>query len=129
MKPAPFRKMDFLADESFDFRLVRALRAAGHDVTTVAEQAVGADDTTVMRLAVAGNRVLLTEDKDFGALVHVSAMPARGVILLRCPESDRAGMAAKLIGLVALHDEELRGGFVVVTPDKVRFSKLPNVAG
>ena len=121
--------MEFLADESFDFRLARALRTAGHDVTAVSEQAAGADDATVMRLAASGNRVLLTEDKDFGGLVHVSQMPSRGVILLRCPESERASMAGKLISMIALYGDELRRGFVVVTPEKVRFSILPEVGG
>ena len=35
----------FLADESCDFVIVRALRAAGHDVTAVAEIALGAEDS------------------------------------------------------------------------------------
>ena len=61
--------MNFLADESFDFRLVRAMRAAGHDVSTVHELAPAATDQTVMRLAQNENRILLTEDKDFGWLV------------------------------------------------------------
>jgi hypothetical protein len=33
--------MHFLADESCDFAVVRALRAAGHDVKAVAEVALG----------------------------------------------------------------------------------------
>jgi hypothetical protein len=36
--------MRFLADESCDFRVVRAWRAAGHDVVAVAEVAAGAED-------------------------------------------------------------------------------------
>ena len=36
--------MRFLADESCDFAVVRALRAAGHAVTAVGEVAVGASD-------------------------------------------------------------------------------------
>ena len=120
--------MDFLADESFDFRLVRPLRTAGHDVLAVAEAAPGATDATVMQLAAEGNRVLLTEDKDFGWLVYVSKMAARGVILVSCPERDRPGLAAKLAGVIEQHAEELRSSFVVITPDKARFSKLPNVA-
>jgi hypothetical protein len=39
--------MRFLADESCDFRIVRALRAAGHDVTAVIEFAAGAEDGAV----------------------------------------------------------------------------------
>ena len=58
--------MRFLADESCDFGIVRALRAAGHDVKAVAEAALGAADAVVLELAARERRVLLTEDKDFG---------------------------------------------------------------
>lgn len=61
--------MRFLADESCDFAVVRALRASGHDVTAVADVKPRADDETVIRLALEESRVLLTEDKDFGILV------------------------------------------------------------
>ena len=40
--------MRFLADESCDFAVVRALRAAGHEVSAVAEMARGAKDAEVM---------------------------------------------------------------------------------
>ncbi len=120
--------MKFLADESFDFRLMRALQTRGHDVITVSDHAPGADDATVMRLAASQNRVLLTEDKDFGWLVYVSGLPACGVILLRCPEVKREEMQRKLAELISKHAAELSKAFVVVTPDKARFSKLPNLA-
>ncbi len=61
--------MRFLADESCDFSIVRALRGAGHDVVAVAEQSGGIPDDVVIELARADSRVLLTEDKDFGQLV------------------------------------------------------------
>ncbi|MBI4311137.1 MAG: DUF5615 family PIN-like protein [Chloroflexi bacterium] len=60
--------MRFLADESCDFAVVKALRAAGHDVTTVADVAPQAEDSVVLQLAQSEGLVLLTEDKDFGQL-------------------------------------------------------------
>jgi hypothetical protein len=51
--------VQFLADESCDFAVVRALRAAGHDVTTAADLVGGADDTVVAGLAVSEARVIL----------------------------------------------------------------------
>jgi predicted nuclease of predicted toxin-antitoxin system len=57
--------MRFLADESCDFSVVRALRATGHDVVAVAEVAQRIEDTEVIERAVQEARVLLTEDKDF----------------------------------------------------------------
>ena len=63
--------MRFLADESCDFAIVRALRAAGHDVRAVAELSPRADDPEVIRLAASEQRILLTEDRHFGQLVGV----------------------------------------------------------
>jgi hypothetical protein len=65
--------MRFLADESRDFAVVRALRAAGHDVVAVAELSPQAEDDTVMEQALSQARLLLTEDKDFGQLVYARA--------------------------------------------------------
>jgi len=42
--------MLFLADESCDFAVVRALRAAGHNVKTVAESCRGSTDQEVSEL-------------------------------------------------------------------------------
>ncbi len=52
--------MRFLADESCDFAVVRALRATGHDVRAVTETHRGANDEDVIALALAEHRVLLT---------------------------------------------------------------------
>ncbi|WP_330083388.1 DUF5615 family PIN-like protein [Methylocystis iwaonis] len=60
--------MRFLADENFPGEAVTALRSAGHDILWVSETASGASDARVQELAVAGARILLTFDKDFGEL-------------------------------------------------------------
>ena len=45
--------MRLLADESCDFSVVRALRAAGHDVLAVSEVALGARMMKLWRLRLA----------------------------------------------------------------------------
>jgi predicted nuclease of predicted toxin-antitoxin system len=45
------------------------LRAAGHDTAAVVESARGAPDEDVIDLAVRQERILITEDTDFGQLV------------------------------------------------------------
>ena len=67
--------MKFLADESCDFAVVRALRTAGHDVTAITEINPGAADEIVLGLARSEARALLTEDKDFGLLTYVGKRP------------------------------------------------------
>lgn len=67
--------MHFLADESCDFAVVRALCQAGHDVTAIAEISPGVPDEEVAALAEREDRILVTEDRDLGRLVH--AGPSR----------------------------------------------------
>jgi len=71
--------MRWLGDECVSASLVMALRAAGHDVFYVAETAAGLSDTDVIALASRENRLLLTEDKDFGDLVFRWRRPVPGV--------------------------------------------------
>lgn len=77
--------MRLLAAECCPAPLVRKLRAAGHDVLYVVESEVleGVTDRAILERAYGDNRIVLTEDKDFGELVYRFQLPARGVILLR----------------------------------------------
>jgi predicted nuclease of predicted toxin-antitoxin system len=110
----------FLADESCDFGVVRALRQAGHDVRAVCECALGAEDTQVIRLAVQDGRILLTEDKDFGRVVYVSGREHGGVILLRYPATARTRACGDVVALVERLRDRLVGHFVVAQPGRVR---------
>jgi predicted nuclease of predicted toxin-antitoxin system len=67
--------MRFLADESCDGAVVRAMREAGHDVTSVRDTMRGASDRSVLDAALSERRLLLTEDKDFGELVFARGDP------------------------------------------------------
>lgn len=113
--------MRFLADESCDYRVIRALRADGHDVVAVIDVAPGADDAAVIDMAVLEQRLFLTEDRDFGQLVYATAMPTAGVMLLRFPSAPRANLPALVADAVAKHGERLVGRFVVLEPGRIRF--------
>ncbi|MEK9165222.1 MAG: DUF5615 family PIN-like protein [Chloroflexota bacterium] len=73
----------FLADESCDFGVVRALREAGYDVLAVSEVTQRSVDRELIEQAGRETRILLAEDKDFGWLVFVSHVESPGVILIR----------------------------------------------
>src|SRR4051794_5456830 len=117
--------MRFLADESCDFAVVRALRADGHDVIAIAEAAPQSRDTEVIDLAVREDRVLLTEDKDFGQLVYAGAHASSGVILLRFPLSARSALPSLVREMIQRLGERLMGSFVVLEPNRVRIGRSP----
>jgi len=115
----------FLADECCDFAIVRALRAKGYDVFAVGEVMQSTVDRSLLELAADGDRILLTEDKDFGWLVYVGSAQSAGVILIRYPGNARKQLAEAVVRLVQTQEEQLRGSFVVLQPGQVRINRRP----
>ncbi len=116
--------MNFAADECCDAVVVAGLRDDGHNVWYVVESARGADDETILRLAVADERILLAEDKDFGELVVGLSLPAFGVVLVRMNPANSAAKLVRLREVIHGHAARLAGSFVVVDESKTRFRAL-----
>lgn len=112
--------MRFLADESCDFSVVRTLRTAGHDVLAVTELWPGSDDSLILDMALRDQRVLLTEDKDFGQLVYASAQPSSGIILIRYPATVRKTLGDAVLSLIESAEAQLVGRFAVLSPGRIR---------
>ena len=115
----------FLADESCDFAVVRALRRAGFDVLCISESSPRTEDSEVIRLALHEGRILLTEDKDFGRLVYSHGQDTLGVIFLRFPNFARREISRDVLNLVKQQGEKLVGSFVTVQPGRIRISHTP----
>jgi predicted nuclease of predicted toxin-antitoxin system len=120
--------LHFLADESCDFAVVRALRAEGHDVLAVSEVTHRSVDSELIEQAHREQRILLTEDKDFGWLVYVSHADSSGVILIRFPGNARRTLVQAVMQVVEEQGERLHRAFVVVQPGHVRISHRPGMA-
>ena len=112
--------MRLLADEGVDAAIVARLRSDGHDVVYVAELSPGITDDTVLELANADERVLLSVDKDFGELVFRLQRAAFGVLLVRLPGLPSASKADAVARVIGEHGDEMAGAFTVVSPGLVR---------
>jgi predicted nuclease of predicted toxin-antitoxin system len=112
--------VEFLADESCDFAVVRALRANGHEVIAIAEISPRISDEEVLALARVAKRVLITEDKDFGELVYAGKQHTYGVVLLRFPADARVSMAQSTVHAVTTLGDKLNQRFSVIEPGRIR---------
>jgi predicted nuclease of predicted toxin-antitoxin system len=75
--------MRFLIDECTGPAVARWLREQAHEVFSVFDEARGMDDEEILRKAHSGDWILITNDKDFGELVHREGRPHCGIVLLR----------------------------------------------
>ena len=70
------------------------------------------------------NRILLTEDKDFGELVYRLRRPSKGIVLIRIDVEDRQLKKVMLSKLISQYSDRLAGAFVVVETSRFRFRPL-----
>ena len=103
--------MRFLVDECTGPAVAAWLRVEGHDVFSVYEEARGTDDTTIIEKAYAENRILITNDKDYGEKVYREQHPHHGVVFLRL-ENERSFVKIETLRrLLAAHVDQLPGQF------------------
>lgn len=115
--------MRFLVDECTGPAVARWLSEQGYEVFSVYDEARGIDDEAVLRKAFAENRVLITNDKDFGNKVFRERRPHRGVVFLRLEDERARNKIATLSRLIEEYGDRLVDRFVVVTEDQVRFAR------
>jgi len=118
----------FLADECFSGPLLRALRNAGYDVVRSADSIPAAPEEDVLALACALDRVLLTEDVDFGDLVVRFGHPTKGVIRVDLKSLDPAGQAQRLVAAIAMLDERTVGALTTIEPTRTRVRTLTSTS-
>ena len=117
--------MNFVADEGVDGPIVQRLRADGHSVTYIAEISPSAADEQVLALAVDTQAVLITADKDFGALVFQQRRASSGVILLRLAGLTATQKAILVSHTITQYENEMTDSFTIITPQRVRIRPSP----
>jgi predicted nuclease of predicted toxin-antitoxin system len=117
-----------LADENIPRPAVTALRAAGHDIFAIQENAPGAADEDVLAVARAQSRILLTFDLDMGQLIFERRLGApTGIIVFREVPPTLADTVELITALLDRQDLTFEGHFTVVTLDRIRQRPLPAV--
>jgi predicted nuclease of predicted toxin-antitoxin system len=112
-----------MVDESTGPTVAAWLRAEGHGVFSVYEEARGMLDDAIIHKAFTEYWILLTNDKDFGEKVFRDRHGHRGVILLRLADERAVNKIETLRRLLAEYAEQLADRFVVVTETRVRFTR------
>jgi predicted nuclease of predicted toxin-antitoxin system len=115
--------MRFIVDECTGPAAAQWLRVQQHDVFSVYEEGRGMDDDEIIQKAFAENRILITNDKDFGEKIYRQDWSHRGVVLLRLDDERAVIKIDALRRLLAGYADRLADHYVVVTETRVRFAR------
>ena len=117
--------MRLIANENVSATVIHELRSRGHDVVSVKESMRSAPDHAVLRRAVEEDRLVITHDKDFGALAFRWGLPATsGVILFRLSGDNPDADNQRVLSVLSRRTD-WSGHFSVVTDDRIRIRPLP----
>lgn len=117
-------RLRFLIDENVDFPIVDYLKNLGFDVKTVVEIKRSLGDKEILTLANNGNRVIITNDKDFGQLIFREKLPHKGVILFRLLDESSEAKIKRLKEVFSKYENKFSSNFVVITGAKVRINQF-----
>lgn len=102
------------------------MRDWGHDVLTTREiDLERVSDEELLENAISLNRILITRDKDFGALIFLHEKLSMGAILLRINPSNIENVHAELDIVLQKHSfQDLKRLFCVVESGRHRIRRL-----
>ena len=84
-------------------------------------------DDELLQTAQRLNRIFVTLDRDFGALVFVRRISSTGVLYLRILPSTQNSVHQELARVLATYSEmQIAGTYIVIEADGHRVRKLPS---
>lgn len=119
--------MKFIVDECTGTAVVEYLRENGHDVVSVAETIPQCQDKIILNRAVHEQRILITNDKDFGDLIFRRGLSHHGVLLLRLQDNSATNRVRVVRAVFDRYSDVLKSNFLVATERRVRVRYLPNL--
>lgn len=117
--------MKFIVDECTGPKVANWLSSQGYDLFSVPLQGRGMKDLQILEKANLENRIIVTNDKDFGELIFKNSHIHKGVIFLRLNDETSTNKISVLKNLFDNHFRLLNNqSFIVVTEESIRVAKM-----
>ncbi len=119
--------MKFLADMPISPKTVNHLRSSGHDIYRISEKGIPkAKDSEIVDIAIDEQRIILTMDLDFPAIIAKSQKSSPSAIVFRLSDESHERINPLLDSILPQVEEVLlKGAIVMIEDDRFRIRELP----
>lgn len=121
------KKVKFLTDVNLEESFVKLLIESKYDVIQISEIDCFMKDEEIIKLGLELERVIITEDKDFGEKTFKEKIICFGIVLIRVVNKDILSLENRinrLSELLEFQSENLISNFTVISETKIRINKL-----
>jgi len=117
----------FLADMPISPKTVTYLRTLGHDVYRISERGLSkAKDREIVDIAENEQRIILTMDLDFPAIIAISRKSTPSAIIFRLSDESHETVNFLLNDILPKVERELiNGAIVIIEDERYRIRALP----
>lgn len=116
--------MNFLADENLEYSIISYLREKKINILAIRDLMKGGTDAEILEYALNDNRVIITNDKDFGELTFRLQKPNMGIILLRLPNLHSEEKTNLLMTAIEKLGEDIANKFIVIEENAIRIRSM-----
>jgi len=113
-----------IADVNVEKPIVDFLKEKKYDILWVSDYDRSLKDVELIQLANEENRILITNDTDFGELVFNQNKITTGIILIRIKDQNVKKKLNSLKKTLLLFEQKLENNFVVITEKRIRLKSL-----
>jgi predicted nuclease of predicted toxin-antitoxin system len=111
----------FVADEHIPRPSIQMLREAGYDVLSIRETYPSIDDTSIIQIAQAENRLIISCDRDFGKLLFLRQIECGvGIVYLRLGDFSVTEPAEFVMVYLEKAPDIFNGKFSVIDRERIR---------
>jgi predicted nuclease of predicted toxin-antitoxin system len=117
--------MKFLIDENVGESVIYYLTQQGYDIiVATTKELKSREDFFLLDYAFRENRIIITNDKDFGYLVYRQKVPTRGIILFRFVQESPSLKITALETILSKGPIQILNHFIVASEDKIRIRPI-----
>lgn len=116
--------MNFLIDESVELKVADFLKDLDHNVAVISKDYPNAlADQEVLNIAKSKQRILITNDRDFGELIFKKKLPHAGVIYFKLGLAATAEEKIKWLKIILTSYKDSLTQFIVVRKNGIKVRK------
>ena len=116
-------KLKFLVDVGVGKKTEDWLKENDYDIKTVRSINPKARDSEILQIALSESRMVITMDKDFGDLVHMSGIRHAGVLILRLEDANGDRKAEVVQKIMHEYHDKIINKFCFFQNGRLRISQ------